>query len=124
MLTVQTFLKIYEFSRRRAQYIFFTEPSEFFNVSWSRLHKPQIILVHAHLQQLNVSLREVCHSNNALTDLKIEFQDIFPNHAKLLPSRHLNNILEDQLNQLATDNIIATDASVCNEKEGRSGDLL
>lgn len=44
ILTVQTFLRIYESTLRRDQYIFIRQPDLFFRASWSRGYVPQVVV--------------------------------------------------------------------------------
>lgn len=118
LLTVQTFLRLYESPLSRPQIIFISDPQLFFPVHWPRFHTPQIIFVQKLLEPLNVQIRDVLPNNTHSNYLDIRFDDIFPNHAKLLPYSILNAMLQDHLSSLGTNIIIATDASQSEEKTG------
>lgn len=118
ILTVQTFLKIYNSPLRQASYVFIQEPTAFFGTQWSRLHSPQIRFVQALLEPLNVNIYQICITKTPNSKLEIKFDDIFPSNAKQLPLQYLNIRLKDYLTHLSINNIIATDASVLNEKAG------
>nr|XP_054933002.1 uncharacterized protein LOC129387672 [Dermacentor andersoni] len=118
LLTVQTFLKIYESPLRHTQIIFISQPALFFGVIWPRLHKPQIIFVQQLLDSLGVHICDVLPITDRAVATDIQFDDIFPNNAKLLPHRILDGILQDHLKYLQTNVVIATDASQCEEKSG------
>lgn len=118
ILTVRTFLKIYASPLRRSQYVFINQPMSFFNHQWSILRCPQVIFAQKLLTTLQVNLREVLVSNRSVHPIKIQFDDIFPKKCKDLPNRYIKAILEDHLSKLDTNIVIATDASVYEEKAG------
>lgn len=118
ILTVKTYLKIYASSLRRLQFVFISESRSFFNEPWSRIHKPQVLFVQEQLDPLQVNIRNIVSNDYSLAKTKIEFDDIFPSNSKFLPSRYLKGLLEDHLGQLGIFNVIATDASMREEKAG------
>lgn len=73
------------------------------------------MFVEAELEPLNVN---VCEPNKPMANIKIEFDDIFSYNAKLLPITYLNDMLQDHLTQLEINNVVATDASMSDEKAG------
>uniref|UniRef100_L7LXP3 Putative tick transposon n=1 Tax=Rhipicephalus pulchellus TaxID=72859 RepID=L7LXP3_RHIPC len=118
LITVQTFLRLYESPIRRDQYIFISQPAPFFNASWPRFHTPQVIFTQHLLDPLQIKLNDIVVMSDRLSELAITYDDIFPNNAKLLPWNVLNGIFQDHLNQIGTTVVIATDASQCEEKAG------
>lgn len=76
------------------------------------------MFVQAELDPLNVNIREIACSDKPLPNIMIEFDNIFPSNAKLLPTTYLNGMLQDHLTQLGIDHVIATDASMNEEKAG------
>lgn len=96
ILTVQTFLKIYNSPLRHAPHIFIQKPSSFFGTQWSSLHLAQIVFVQALLEPLNVNTY-ITLTSMLNSKLHIELNDIFPTNAKQMPLRYLNNQLRDYL---------------------------
>lgn len=70
------------------------------------------------LEPLQISIRDVAFQNLPTSTVSVEFGDIFPNNAKLLPIRYLKGLLDDHLENLQINAVIATDASVSEEKAG------
>lgn len=118
ILTVQTFLRLYEAPFNPEQIIFISNPDLFFSVHWPRFTKPQIVFVQSLLEPLNVHVRDLIPLTEQQNSPEIVYHDIFPTHAKLLPTGILNGLLQDHLSTLPTNVIIATDASQSHEKSG------
>lgn len=118
ILTVQTFLKFYSLPARRSEYAFISDPDSFFLAHWPRFHTPQIIFVKKKLDCINVDISTVIETNSSTLNIRIEYDEIFPPQAKLQSLRFLTTTLNDYLVHAETKNVIATDASVNNEKAG------
>uniref|UniRef100_A0A224Z124 Tick transposon n=1 Tax=Rhipicephalus zambeziensis TaxID=60191 RepID=A0A224Z124_9ACAR len=118
ILTVQTFLRIYETPLRQSETAFISTPELFFGARWPRFHTPQVIFVQRVLDPLNVRISDITPTSYNSHPVDIQFDDIFPNNAKLLPRHTLDGLLQEHLQNINTNVIIATDASQCDEKSG------
>ena len=76
------------------------------------------MFVQKKLESINVDIRKVIETNGSNKNIRIDYDEIFPPKSKFQSLRFLNDRLEDYLVHAQTNNIIATDASVHDEKAG------
>lgn len=118
LLTVLTFLRLFESPLNQAQPIFLVRPDLFQGITWPRFDRPQLDYAQAWLQPLHADLFVLRPHCDNLSPVEISLDNIFPSNAKLLPARLLNSLLKDHLATLNTHVVIATDASQRDEKAG------
>lgn len=84
------------------------------------------MFVQKQLQGINVNIIIIILTNDSNHKLITKYDNIFPKKIKFQSLKALNNMLTDCLVHAETNNIIATDASVNNEKAdvGIASDLL
>lgn len=82
ILTIQTFLKIYNYHQRRSIYALINKPNSNFEAKWSRLHCPHSVLVQTELEPLKVDIINTEGALNHWLNLHNEFDGISPPNAK------------------------------------------
>lgn len=116
LLTVQTFLRIYEYPVK-LQLVFIHQPQLFFQSYWPRFRTPQVVYVQALIGPLDVRLYDVSPVGER-DNLEIIFDNIYPSNARHLSQNIINGLLQNHLDDLHIKDVIATDASQIDEKSG------
>lgn len=118
LLTIQTFLRIYETPSGVALPLFVCSPRLFFVFPWPRRCTPQVIFVQNCLSSLSLGLHTVRPVSFLVSKAQFFFDDIFPSSAKLHPQSLLAALLAEYVSSFPSYPVVYTDASQCSDKAG------